>query len=530
MLTAMVEHGQRRHSLRTRLGLVALVFLAMVVAAVITSVVMVRSWDQTVDRRGATRLAAEDVSEIRLAYSDQETGIRGFLLTDDSDFLEPYRDGVGVRRRVTDRLIERDIAIAGFDEQLDVVLAAGERWRQDVALPAVSGEMVDEELSLAVFDDLRAELDTLDALVTAELVAAEQDADRMRRNLFAVLAASAVIAIAGTLFAAALFRRWVIRPLATIRDTARALIVDDTHPLPEFESSELQDVSDAVGTLQRSLRTARDEAVAALDGIEQSAVLAIQVRSELADEIGDMPDGWAVNTLLVPAEGMVAGDCFDVGLLDAQHIYVVLIDVTGHGAPAALNALKAKSQLRAALRRRRDPGMAIDWLSGEMLKDEHADLLTVAVMVVHLSTGRIRYASAGHPPALLTDGTEVVPLEGGGPLVGAFATNWTTSVADLEPGWTVLLHTDGVTDALGHDRERFGEDRLRECLDVVEPTALLERIQDAVDGFSVERSDDLTAIAIHRVAASEENAADAVAAAGDTTNDSADTLAVPTAT
>jgi sigma-B regulation protein RsbU (phosphoserine phosphatase) len=315
-----------------------------------------------------------------------------------------------------------------------------------------------------------------------------------------VLFASALTAIFGTALAATLFRRWVILPLEAIGDAARSLIKDDTHPLPHFESPELQDVSDAVGSLQRSLRSARDDAVAALAGIEQSAVLAIQVRSELADEIGDMPDGWSAHTLLVPAQGVVAGDCFDIGLLDANRLYVVVIDVTGHGAAAALNALKAKSQLRAALRSRLDPGAALDWLSRETLKDDHAELLTAIVLVVELDTGRIRYSSAGHPPGLLTDGEQVRTLDESGPLIGAFAASWPTSIADVPPGWTVLLHTDGITDAIGADRERFGEERLQACMTVVDPVELLDRVHASVDGFRVgARSDDLTAIAIHRV-------------------------------
>lgn len=203
--------------------------------------------------------------------------------------------------------------------------------------------------------------------------------------------------------------------------------------------------------------------------------------------------------MLVPAEGVVAGDCFDVGLLDATHLYVVVIDVTGHGASSALDALKAKSQLRAALRSRLDPGPAIDWLSREMLKDEHTDLLTASVTVVDLATGEIRYANAGHPPTILTDGVERRELEPTGPLVGAFAATWSTGETVLPRGWTMFVHTDGVTDILGADRERFGSERLYACLDQPEPGALVANVRAALDEFRVgPRPDDCTAIAIHR--------------------------------
>jgi hypothetical protein len=62
------------------------------------------------------------------------------------------------------------------------------------------------------------------------------------------------------------------------------------------------------------------------------------------------------------------------------------------------------------------------------------------------------------------------------------------------------VHSDGITDTFGTDRERFGDSRLRECLTTSEPTELLAAIERAVDAFRVgPRSDDATAIAVHRL-------------------------------
>lgn len=493
----------RRSSLRVRLGVVALVFLLIVMTAIGLSALMLRSWTSTIDARVQVRTTADDVAELRLAFSDQETGMRGYQLDGDAVALEPYRDGRAIQRRIVSRLDAREIDIAGFDAQLAAALSAGRTWQEQVAEPVIAdpASAPDETIARDRFDAVRNELALLHELVNAELAHLDDEADRAKRVVFTVLFASALIAIASTALAASMFRRWVTVPLAKISDSARRLADDDTTPMPRFDAPELQDVSDAVELLQASLRSARDDAVAALEGIEQSAVLAIQVRSELADEIGEMPDGWAAHTLLVPAEGVVAGDCFDIGLLDAGRLYVVLIDVTGHGASAALNALKAKSQLRAALRSRRGPGPALDWLSSEMLKDGNADLLTAFVGVIELDTGRVRYANAGHPPALMTDGDHVIALDQGGPLIGAFDATWSTAEAVLEPGWTLLVHSDGVTDAVGDDRERFGDERLRSTIDTADPIALLDRVQLEVDRFRRgPRADDITVIAMHRAA------------------------------
>lgn len=515
ILDAMDVATARPISLRARLGLVALVFLTLVFVGVGASTLMLRSWDHTVDRRVDVRRTSNEVAELRLSFTDQETGIRGYQLSQDPLFLEPYRDGDAVSRSLLARLDRGDVDIDGFDEQLLAVTEAAEAWHENIADPIIEGvgEAPPDELAKIRFDALRSELDELDDLVATEMAMLDDATQRMRRNVFVVLVASALAAIAGAALAAMLFRRWVIQPLQRVSVAARALAVDDTYPLPRFDSPELQDVTDAVGALQRSLSTARDDAVAAMVGLEQSAVLALQVRNELADEIGSMPPGWTGESMLIPAEGVVAGDCFDVGLFDADHIYVVVIDVTGHGASAALAALKAKSQVRAAIRSRLEPGPAVQWLSREMLKDDHGDLLTLMVMIVELDTGVVRYANAGHPTAKLTDGQTVEELEPTGPLVGAFDAEWPTAWTVVPSGWTLLVHTDGLADTIGAERERFGVERLLRCLDHPEPTTMLARIREDIDEFRVgPRTDDITAIALHRLR-TEEVGDDTVASA-----------------
>ena len=488
-------------SLRTRLGVVALVFLTLVLIASGLSALMVRSWNRNLEQLGEARMAAEEVSELSLAYTDQESGIRGYLISGDPTFLEPYRDGVALGNRVFDRLSRRPLVATRFDASLAAVREAGDAWRDEVALPTLDdiATAPAEEVEQEMFGRLRAELDALDRVVNAELETVIRRTDRVRRNTFGVLFASAMAAIIGTALVTVLFRRWVTQPLARIGATARRLATDDTAALPDADSPELQDVTDAIRSLQSSLVHARDEAVTAFDALEQSAVLAVQVRSELADEIGEMPSGWTAQSVLIPAEGLVAGDCFDVGLLDADHLYLVMIDVTGHGATAALDALKAKSQLRAALRSRLTPGAALDWLSRENRRDDGADLLTAVVMVIELSTGECSYASAGHPPALLTDGDEHRELEPTGPLVGAFPTTWRTDGVTIPPGWLLFVYTDGITDTVGPDRERFGDDRLRDCLDTTDPRSAVEQVRASCDAFRANgRTDDVTAIAIRR--------------------------------
>jgi len=198
----------------------------------------------------------------------------------------------------------------------------------------------------------------------------------------------------------------------------------------------------------------------------------------------------------------VAGDCFDMGLLDQHHVYVVMVDVTGHGAGAALDALKSKSHLRAALRSRVSPGGALDRLLRENQRDSRADLLTAVVAVVDVDTGLCQYANAGHPAPYLTNGEATIELRQTGPLLGAFDSSWRTETITIDPGWTLLLYTDGVTEALGDDRQRFGEARFRDLLGrahLSDPKQLVSEVLADVADFRVgTRTDDVTLVALHR--------------------------------
>ena len=507
MPVSMGHAANERTSLRRRVGILGCVFVALVVFSIGLATLMVRAWDRAVDDRGQLRVAAAEVADLRLAYSDQETGIRGYLLAQDRRFLKPYDEGVALAATMQRRLRDHTTTERfGLDVQLDRVERAAQRWTDDVAQPAIAdaSHPIDEEVARARFDALRAELGELDSMVTRELAREMERTDDVKRDTLAVLLASAVAAFVAIALITVLLRRWITQPLAQIGESARALSSDETQQLPDFESAELQEVVDAIRALHGSLAHERDRAVTAYRALEQSAVLAVQVRSELADEIGDPPPGWSVGSALLPADGVVAGDCFDMGLLDQHHVYVVMVDVTGHGAGAALDALKSKSHLRAALRSRVSPGGALDRLSRENQKDERADLLTAVVAVVDVDTGLCQYANAGHPAPYLTNGAASIELHQTGPLLGAFDASWRTETVTIDPGWTLLLHTDGVTEALGEDRQRFGEARLVELLrhaDVGDPKELVGEVLADVADFRVgSRTDDVTLVALHRAA------------------------------
>src|SRR5438874_11010508 len=143
------------------------------------------------------------------------------------------------------------------------------------------------------------------------------------------------------------------------------------------------------------------DAVRARETIEQSASVVLQLRSELATGVEDLPDGWTVAAQLQPAEGVVAGDCYDVIQLPSSRLGLVVVDISGHGAVSGVLALRCKELVRAGLRDGFEPDEAVLWASEPLEALAEQTFLTAFVAVIVLKTGDVTYANAGHPPALL---------------------------------------------------------------------------------------------------------------------------------
>jgi serine phosphatase RsbU (regulator of sigma subunit)/CHASE3 domain sensor protein len=506
---------QRRSTLHARLSIVSVAYLVLFLVSSVIAGLTVRSWNQSVEERGSLRLMRPDVGDLRLALSDQASGVNGYMRSGNPELLDPYNDGLARERAALERLEAREDLVGGAAADLDDVRAAAGSWRQEGAEPQIErrqdGATEDPALIESArvrFDEVRVALDDLESGVNAAVVDAEDRVTRVRRNAVAGMLTAFGAALVCTVVAIWLFRRWVTRPLAEISTAARAIAGGRLDAMPTFRSAEFGDVADAIDSMQRSLSDERDRAVRAYDGLEQSAVLAIQVRSELADERAAAPGGWALASKLRAAEGFVAGDCYETGLLDQYTMYIVVIDITGHGAKAALSALKSKAQLRSALRTGLSPGDALGWLAREHHDDAVDDFVTAFVAVVDVANGECRWANAGHPPALVLADGVAVDLPHSGPLIGPFDSSWSTETVAIPPGGTLVVYTDGLTEARGEGRSRLGEKRLYEHIETVGegagPDEIVESLVRLVDEFQVgSQTDDVTIVALTRSGTSE---------------------------
>ena len=177
----------------------------------------------------------------------------------------------------------------------------------------------------------------------------------------------------------------------------------------------------------------------------------------------------------------VGGDLYDFLTLDDGRLAVILGDVTGKGIEAAADMAMAKFSFRALARMHAEPE---DFLTrtNEVIVDEIASgkFITMLYALVDPMRRTVSCASAGHPPAkvLRPDGT-VVPLAGRGLALGIEPDQeYEAERAELEPGSTIVLYTDGVVEARREDT-LYGEERLDKILvngAVLGPQELAESI------------------------------------------------------
>jgi sigma-B regulation protein RsbU (phosphoserine phosphatase) len=151
-----------------------------------------------------------------------------------------------------------------------------------------------------------------------------------------------------------------------------------------------------------------------------------------------------------PAQ-MVGGDFYDLIPLGVDRLGVVIGDVSGKGVSAALFMAQTLSLLRAQARLHREPVRVLRSVNQDLLERNASGMfVTLLYGILHLPSRQFVYARAGHLPPLLWDreGSAVsVPL-GDGQILGIISDIELQRMSlTLPPGGTLLLYTDGVTEA-----------------------------------------------------------------------------------
>jgi serine phosphatase RsbU (regulator of sigma subunit) len=220
------------------------------------------------------------------------------------------------------------------------------------------------------------------------------------------------------------------------------------------------------------------------------------------DELEDFT-GFELGSVYQAGSGHMAGDFYDVFRPAPTRLAAVIGDVAGHGIEPAITAFQAKYILRMFLRQYRDPAQALEELNAQMSRiGRDEEFISLCVVVFDTKAGALRYASAGHPAALLWHEREVRPLRATGPLVMLDPqASYHSKEIPLEPDDLCLLYTDGLSE-VRHGEALFGEERIATALKRdpgVAADVLCKSLLEAARDFSGGPiTDDVAILAIRR--------------------------------
>jgi serine phosphatase RsbU (regulator of sigma subunit)/anti-sigma regulatory factor (Ser/Thr protein kinase) len=256
--------------------------------------------------------------------------------------------------------------------------------------------------------------------------------------------------------------------------------------------------------------------------IEQELKVATLIQQNfLPKELPDLT-GWQVAAYYRPARE-VGGDFYDFIELDEDKLGIVIGDVTDKGVPAAMVMAATRSVLRASAQRLMAPGEVLERVNELLCPDMPEKMfVTCFYAVLERRTGKLSFANAGHDvPYLGTPDGEVTELRARGMPLGLMpGMDYEEKEAELGPGDTALLYSDGLAEAHDAEHEMFGFPRVKGLTGERKGgQELIDLLLSELEGFTGrdwEQEDDITLVTVSRSmgsrhAASANGTSDAIA-------------------
>ena len=300
-------------------------------------------------------------------------------------------------------------------------------------------------------------------------------------------------------------------PLAVLAASANRIAEGDFNSaMPRFHGE------DEIGRLCRSFSSMQQSLSSYMDRLQRTTAAKQRIESELSIareiQMGMVPktfppyperDDIDIYAVLYPAKE-IGGDLYDFFIKDG-HLFFAIGDVSGKGVPASLLMAVTRSHFRSVASALKDPVRIIESMNRALADSNEANMfVTIFCGILDLSSGALAYSNAGHnPPLLLSSSGEVTRMTPDPNLpIGLFKDfGYTGDRITLKAGTTLLLYTDGLTEAENPDSLLYGEQRLTKTLEAMKGksaqdivlgiyTDAQEHVQSAV------QSDDMTIMAI----------------------------------
>ncbi|WP_102407853.1 PP2C family protein-serine/threonine phosphatase [Parabacteroides bouchesdurhonensis] len=201
----------------------------------------------------------------------------------------------------------------------------------------------------------------------------------------------------------------------------------------------------------------------------------------------------------------VGGDFYDFFLIDENHLGFTIADVSDKGIPAAIFMAISRTVIRATALRQLSPATVLEQ-SNELLCKESVNnmFVTVFYAILNIYTGEVSFCNGGHnrPVYIRQDGeVSMLPLTGSMALGVMADAVYQEKTIRLNPGDSLFLYTDGISEAMDKHDNPYGNDRLMDVCRSMKKMSSKEMVEimtnsvcEFVDGAL--QSDDMTMLAI----------------------------------
>jgi|WetSurMetagenome_2_1015567.scaffolds.fasta_scaffold01367_11 phosphoserine phosphatase RsbU/P len=296
----------------------------------------------------------------------------------------------------------------------------------------------------------------------------------------------------------ALLRRWPEASYDLARSLSSRLRKTDHLTIQELKEKNL-----LLEKAYQDLKAAQAEIIEK-EKLERELHLAWEIQNSMLPRSLPRFRGFEFGTRIVPAR-VVGGDFYDFIPLDDDSLGVAVGDVSGKGIPAALFMAMTRTLMRSEARGAGSAREALLGVNRNLLEMNDAEMfVTVLYGVLNRKNGEFHYGRAGHElPILCNDQGVAKPLDcAHGQALGIIPNPAIDERTILfSPGDTLLLFTDGVTDAFDKTGQSFGSGRLCSSLGACcneSPQQVCDRLTDLVMEYQypTPQFDDVTVVAI----------------------------------
>lgn len=296
-------------------------------------------------------------------------------------------------------------------------------------------------------------------------------------------------------------------PLSIKNDSFGVMLIEETEHAQRFRSRRIEIIHGIAQQVALAIQNdLLQQEMVVRERLETEVQLARQIQQTFIPSILPTHPNWQIATRWRTAR-QVGGDFYDLIILPNNKLGIFIADVADKGMPAALFMAVTRTLVHAAVLETKSPAEALKRVNDLLLPDTQQGMFVTAVYgELDVETGMFTYVNAGHnPPYVLKANGDLEKLTRTAIALGVMENrNVEQKTISFDVGDSILLYTDGLTEAFSSAGELFGEARLMSVLKSLQDKSadeMIVNIEECLNEF-IEANplgDDLTMLAIRRV-------------------------------